>query len=182
MDLFEDSSADLFKFTFGPFSNGPSYKFYIGPLSTGPFQKLKIGPLSTFFLPQKSLVVFHNGNEKRHKKKIGKPQDLQKPRVTTIQSGIQSETEAEISKWSKKCEAPPGIIFLKKHKTASTTFRAMSQNVYKYHGLQIEPQLIGPQGGCYPAKINEKCWPKSGHLDPIQGKSQIIQKKTQNLC
>ena len=49
----------------------------------------------------------------------------------------------------------------------------MSQNVYRYHGLQIEPQLIGPQGGCYPARINERCWPKNGHIDPIQGKSQI---------
>ena len=95
--------------------------------------------------------------------------------MTTIQPSILSEIEkSEISKWTEKCESPSGIVFLKKHKTASTTFRAMSQNVYRYHGLQIEPQLIGPQGGCYPARINERCWPKNGHLDPIQGKSQIL--------
>jgi len=41
--------------------------------------------------------------------------------------------------------------------------------VYKYLGLWIEPQMIGPQGGCYPAKFNEKCWPAAGHIQPIQG-------------
>ena len=58
----------------------------------------------------------------------------------------------------------------------------MSQNVYRYHGLQIEPQLIGPQGGCYPARINERCWPKNGHLDPIQGKSQILLNPSMPQC
>jgi len=32
-----------------------------------------------------------------------------------------------------------------------------------------EPQLIGPQGGCYPAKFHERCWPAHGRNDPIQG-------------
>jgi len=39
----------------------------------------------------------------------------------------------------------------------------------RYAGLIAEPQLIGPQGGCYPARFSERCWPSEGHRTPIEG-------------
>ena len=53
----------------------------------------------------------------------------------------------------------------------------MSMKVYKYFGLTIEPDMIGPQGGCYPARFNPQCWPTSGHLNPIQGLATIFHNK-----
>jgi hypothetical protein len=47
---------------------------------------------------------------------------------------------------SETCSLPPAVIFLKKHKVASTTFRKMIKNYFHYAGLTAEPQLLGPQG------------------------------------
>ena len=80
---------------------------------------------------------------------------------------------AEFSQWTgqsldennvqeRLCEAPTSYIFLKKHKVASTTLKQLFGRVDKYFGIQSEPALIGPQGGCYPARINPDCWPSAG--------------------
>ena len=89
----------------------------------------------------------------------------------------------EISKWEKnwmrenpkgpevfqgECKSKPAYVFLKKHKTASTTFRQLMSHYTRNKGLDGENQLIGPQGGCYPARFNERCWPVDGHRDPLQ--------------
>ena len=71
-------------------------------------------------------------------------------------------------RFDRPCTAPPAYIFLKKHKTASTTFRQLMSHYAKHKGLNGEGQLIGPQGGCYPARFNERCWPADGHRDPLQ--------------
>ncbi|CAG5112986.1 Oidioi.mRNA.OKI2018_I69.chr2.g7138.t1.cds [Oikopleura dioica] len=87
--------------------------------------------------------------------------------------GVADPYDFSKSKWlpsKTNCAAPPtGMIFLKKHKTASTTFRHMLTKYARFKGLPSvgEPQLIGPQGGCYPARFDERCWPATGHMSPI---------------
>jgi hypothetical protein len=74
--------------------------------------------------------------------------------------------------WSKKCVKPEGYVFLKKHKTASTTFKSILVNVSKNLTLDGEHRWLGPQGGCYPAPFGPTCWPyseKGSHYEKIQG-------------
>ena len=94
------------------------------------------------------------------------------PRTFNLKTSNRSETINPLlhgPEEGDKCILPTGLIFLKKHKTASTTFRAMTGRFNRYAGLTAESQLLGPQGGCYPARFNERCWPSGGHRNPIQG-------------
>ena len=83
------------------------------------------------------------------------------------------EEEADIV--GAECTPPPAYVFLKKHKTASTTFRQLIGHFNKFKGWKgsNEPQLIGPQGGCYPARFHERCWPAHGRNDPIKGNGYV---------
>ncbi|CAG5103908.1 Oidioi.mRNA.OKI2018_I69.chr1.g994.t2.cds [Oikopleura dioica] len=67
-----------------------------------------------------------------------------------------------------------GYVFLKKHKTASTTFRGIMANVGKNLSFDGEHNWLGPQGGCYPAPFGPTCWPYSedgSHLEKIEALS-----------
>lgn len=78
----------------------------------------------------------------------------------------------KITHTGKECTPPSAYVFLKKHKAASTTFRQMLSHFARSQGFYPaagEKQLIGPQGGCYPAKFDKRCWPAEGHLNKIQG-------------
>ena len=66
----------------------------------------------------------------------------------------------------ENCKPPKSYVFLKKHKVASSTLRILFKKIDKHLGLQSEPTLIGPQGGCYPARITKKCL--VGGYDKIQ--------------
>ena len=81
---------------------------------------------------------------------------------TTAVTDIISQPESIPGRFNQECSEPPAYIFLKKHKTASTTFRQLMSHYSKYKGLVGESQMMGPQGGCYPARFNEKCWPALG--------------------
>ena len=70
---------------------------------------------------------------------------------------------------TKTCQTPKSYIFLKKHKVGSTTLKEVFGRFERYVGIQGEPPLIGPQGGCYPARINEDCWPRIGRLQQPEG-------------
>jgi len=54
-------------------------------------------------------------------------------------------------------------------KVGSTTLKEVFGRFERYAGIQGEPPLIGPQGGCYPARINLDCWPGVGRLENLQG-------------
>ena len=45
----------------------------------------------------------------------------------------------------------------------------MFTNFERHAGLYSEPQLIRPQGGCYPARINAECLAFDGY-EKIEGK------------
>ena len=62
----------------------------------------------------------------------------------------------EFRPW-ENCKPPKSYVFLKKHKVASSTLRILFKKIDRHLGLQSEPTLIGPQGGCYPARITKKC-------------------------
>ena len=91
------------------------------------------------------------------------------PNPVTDDSLISSDANSsQTGRFSRPCTEPPAYVFLKKHKTASTTFRQLMSHFSKHKGLTGEPQMIGPQGGCYPARFEKGCWPADGHVDPLQ--------------
>ena len=49
----------------------------------------------------------------------------------------------------------------------------MFTNFERHAGLYSEPQLIRPQGGCYPARINAECLAFDGY-EKIEGKIQFV--------
>ena len=56
----------------------------------------------------------------------------------------------------------------------------MFTNFERHAGLYSEPQLIRPQGGCYPARINAECLAFDGY-EQIEGNvgSATVKLKTQ---
>ena len=62
----------------------------------------------------------------------------------------------EFRPW-ENCKSPKSYVFLKKHEVASSTLRIIFKKIDKHLGLKSEPKLVGPQGGCYPARITKKC-------------------------
>lgn len=54
-----------------------------------------------------------------------------------IENGkIERMEKSDIGRFAKPCTAPPGYIFLKKHKTASTTFRQLMSHYSKHKGKE----------------------------------------------
>ena len=41
--------------------------------------------------------------------------------------------------------------------TIKSTLKSVFANFDRHLGIQSEPVLIGPQGGCYPARITKQC-------------------------
>jgi hypothetical protein len=78
---------------------------------------------------------------------------------------------ADLDLWRNVCQPQDGLIFLKKHKTASTTFRSIVAKWLRMLGTEtrFEPTMIGPQSGCFPAKFNEKCWGSNQRHSPVLG-------------
>jgi len=58
--------------------------------------------------------------------------------------------------WTKSAKS---VLFLKKHKCASSTFTTVIQNYMLWRGLKYEPQIFKSLGGCYPARWNPYCRP-----------------------
>ena len=50
----------------------------------------------------------------------------------------------------------------------SSALKTMFTNFERHAGLYSEPQLIRPQGGCYPARINAECLAFDGY-EQIEG-------------
>ncbi|CAG5112934.1 Oidioi.mRNA.OKI2018_I69.chr2.g7097.t1.cds [Oikopleura dioica] len=76
---------------------------------------------------------------------------------------------ADLDLWKNECQPQDGIIFLKKHKTASTTFKDIVDKWLHIIGAfsKMEKPQMGVQGGCFPAKFNELCWGNSKRNDPV---------------
>ena len=62
----------------------------------------------------------------------------------------------EFRPW-ENCKSPKSYVFLKKHEVAFSTLRIIFKKIDKHLGLKSEPTLVGPQGGCYSARITKKC-------------------------
>ena len=79
---------------------------------------------------------------------------------------------ANLDLWKNECQPQDGLIYMKKHKTASTTFKAIVEKWLRIIGAKnkVEPPMIGPQSGCFPAKFNEKCWGNNQRQEPVIGK------------
>ena len=79
---------------------------------------------------------------------------------------------ANLDIWTNECQPQDGLIYMKKHKTASTTFRGIVEKWLRIIGAKkkAEPPMIGPQSGCFPAKFNEKCWGNNQRQEPVLGK------------
>ena len=79
---------------------------------------------------------------------------------------------ADLDLWRKTCQPQDGLVFLKKHKTASTTMQYIVDKWLRSIGAKEKrerPQMF-PQGGCFPAKFNALCWGGSKRNDPVLGK------------
>ena len=78
---------------------------------------------------------------------------------------------ADLDLWRNECQPQDGVIYLKKHKTASTTFKEIIDKWLRIIGARkkVEPPMIGPQSGCFPAKFNEKCWANNQRHSPVLG-------------
>ncbi|CBY31914.1 unnamed protein product [Oikopleura dioica] len=76
---------------------------------------------------------------------------------------------ADLDLWKNECQPQDGLIYLKKHKTASTTFKDIAEKWLRIIGAKkkVEPPMIGPQSGCFPAKFNEKCWGNNQRQNPV---------------
>ncbi|CAG5090588.1 Oidioi.mRNA.OKI2018_I69.PAR.g12656.t1.cds [Oikopleura dioica] len=98
--------------------------------------------------------------------------ETEKGFTTAKSPAVENAEENEIQmKWTpstEECRPVDNFVFLKKHKVASTTFKAIFRKFAKYREIPLEQTLIGPQGGCYPARINEDCWPRR-HYHPANG-------------
>lgn len=70
--------------------------------------------------------------------------------------------------WRSECSPQDGVVFLRKHKSASTTLKAMTEKYLFSIGVESEPPIAGPLGGCFPAEFDERCWAGSKRNEPIQ--------------
>ena len=70
--------------------------------------------------------------------------------------------------WRSECSPQDGVIFLRKHKSASSTLKAMTEKYLFSIGVKSELPIAGPQGGCFPAKFDERCWAGSKRSEPVQ--------------
>ena len=102
-------------------------------------------------------------NQRTHGRSFGTTVITQKsfrrpqPALLTV---VHSESSHRSTRWSRpweNCKAPKHYVFLKKHKVASSTLRSVFKKIDRHLGLRTEPTLVGPQGGCYPARITKKC-------------------------
>ena len=66
--------------------------------------------------------------------------------------------------WSKTARS---ILFLKKHKCASSTLREALRNYLYWRGMTEEVSIFQALGGCYPARWDPKCRP------PTEFKSHV---------
>ena len=70
--------------------------------------------------------------------------------------------------WRSECSPQDGVVFLRKHKSASSTLKAMTEKYLFSIGVESEPPIAGPLGGCFPAKFDERCWAGSKRNEPVQ--------------
>ena len=66
--------------------------------------------------------------------------------------------------WSKTARS---ILFLKKHKCASSTLREALRNYLYWRGMTEEKSIFQALGGCYPSRWDPKCRP------PIENKYHV---------
>ena len=84
----------------------------------------------------------------------GQPQIEMYPSLKEMKSMIINGTYD----WSKTARS---ILFLKKHKCASSTLREALRNYLHWRGLTEEVSIFQALGGCYPSRWDPKCRPST---------------------